>query len=409
VSDADRSGERDIRPAIGSRGAPGSWERADPDAEVALARPAFGDAEWSLLYKPGDTGYGGAEPAPGSVAQAAVRMRSGPMPEVRGPIVKPPVWTWEVPLYFWVGGVASGAGFVALACDIAGDARSAAIARRVALGTVAPAPLLLIADLGRPERFLNMLRVFKPRSPMSMGAWCLVTFSSSAAAAVGADLLGRPRLARGLGGLTAIIGGYLGSYTGVLLACTSVPLWSRSRALLGPIFVSTATATGAAATRLTLVARGLPDGHPTRTALGWVETASILTELSLSAINERHVGPAADALTSGRAGRTYRLAQALVVLGLATRLMPSVSRPRIRDLASVGYLAGGLAFRFAWVQAGRASAADDDAAAAMGRERLGEARSESSRRTPLPLPGARRVWGEAVRRASLSVERIVRS
>src|SRR5207245_5498257 len=101
--------------------------------------------------------------------------------------------------------------FMALACDVAGDHRSAAIARKVALGAVAPAPLLLIGDLGRPERFLNMLRVFKPRSPMSMGAWCLVSFSGSASLAVGADLAGRPRTARALGGATALPGGYPGS------------------------------------------------------------------------------------------------------------------------------------------------------------------------------------------------------
>jgi hypothetical protein len=199
----------------------------------------------------------------------------------------------------------------------------------------------------------------------------------------------------------------------VLLACTSVPLWSRSRALLGPIFVSTATATGAAATRLALVARGLPDRHPTRTALGWVETGSMLVELGLSTVNERHAGEASRALVRGKAGRTYRLAQALVALGLLTRVVPTDSRPRVRDLASLAYLAGGLAFRFAWVQAGRASAADDVAAAELARERLargiGSPRLESTVRRPLPLPGARRLWSESVRRASLALERTVRS
>src|SRR3712207_8061149 len=118
-----------------------------------------------------------------------------------------------------------------------------------------PSPPLLIMDLGRPERFVNMLRIFKPRSPMSMGAWCLSLFGGLLSGAVGADLLGRKREARVLGGATAVTGGYLGSYTGVLLATTAVPLWARSRLFLGPIFVATATATGAAATRLALVAR----------------------------------------------------------------------------------------------------------------------------------------------------------
>ncbi len=90
-----------------------------------------------------------------------------------------------------------------------------------------PRRVLLIADLGRPERFLNMMRIFKPRSPMNTGAWCLVAFSGSGALAVGCDLIGRPKAARALGALTSLFGSYLGSYTGVLLACTAVPVWSR--------------------------------------------------------------------------------------------------------------------------------------------------------------------------------------
>src|SRR5436305_1219804 len=82
-------------------------------------------------------------------------------------------------------------------------------------------PLPLIADLGRAERFLNMLRIFKPRSPMNLGAWCLMAFSGGAASSVAADLLKRRRLARAFGAMNAVLGGYLGSYTGVLLASTA--------------------------------------------------------------------------------------------------------------------------------------------------------------------------------------------
>src|SRR5690606_27448765 len=113
-------------------------------------------------------------------------------------------------------------------------------------------------DLGRPARFVHMLRIFKPRSPMSMGSWCLTAFGGLATTAVGADLLGRRVAARRLGAAAAVAGGYLGSYTGVLLASTAVPVWARSRLLLGPIFVSTAVLTGASATRLVLCARGMP-------------------------------------------------------------------------------------------------------------------------------------------------------
>jgi formate-dependent nitrite reductase membrane component NrfD len=418
VADHDTE-TRDSQPALGARGGPGPWTADEPGARVGLARPDFGDARWSYLYKARDTDYADAQPAPGQVAAANRRMRGTPISGINGPFIHPPDWTWKVATYFWFGGMASGSAFVSLACDAAGDHRSAAIARKVALGAVGPAPALLIADLGRPERFLNMTRIFKPRSPMNTGAWCLLAFSGSGALAVGCDLLGRPKIGRGLGALTALLGSYLGSYTGVLLACTSVPLWSRSRTILGPAFVATATATGAAATRLVLVASGLPHKHPTRRALGTLETASMVAELSISALGERRLGDAAQALDRGRPGLYFRTAKSLVAVGLALRLVARRTGPREHELASVAYLAAGLLFRFAWVYAGRASASDDEVVAAVAHERPGstggprrrwQGRALSVRRSPLPLPGVvRRAYGEAVRRTSLAIERRLRA
>jgi formate-dependent nitrite reductase membrane component NrfD len=412
------SEESEITPALGARGGPARWTAAEAGAPVELARPDFGDARWSYLYKAHDTDYAGAEPAPGFVAEANRRMRTAPVSEVNGPVIHAPVWSGLVATYFWFGGMASGSAFVALACDAAGDHRSARVARKVALGAIAPAPLLLIADLGRPERFLNMTRIFKPRSPMNTGSWCLVAFSGSGALAVGCDLIGRPKAARGLGALTALFASYLGSYTGVLLACTAVPLWSGSRTVLGPAFVATATATGAAATRLVLVACGLPTGHPTRTALGTIETASMLTELSISRLGERRLGDAAHALNRGRPGVYFRTAKTLVALGLALRLLARRTGPREHELASVMYLAAGLLFRFAWVSGGEASADDDKVVAVFARDRHGshdgpprpwQKRALSVRRSPLPVPPAiHRAYGEAVRRTSLMIERLVR-
>jgi hypothetical protein len=281
--------------------------------------------------------------------------------------MKPPVWTWEIPLYFWFGGIAAGASFVALACDLSGDERSARVARKVALGALGPSPPLLIMDLGRSARFYNMLRIFKPRSPMSMGAWALTVFGNLAAGAVGADLLGRRRTAKALGAANAVVGGYLGSYTGVLLAATAVPVWSRSRLFLGPIFVATATATGAATCRLALVASGLPVGHPTRRALGNVETAAMAAELGLSVVNERRLGPLVSGLDRGRPGTLFKAAKWCVRIGLSLRLVRKPLGPKAHHVASLLYLAAGLMFRFAWVGAGPISARDDRAVAEMHR------------------------------------------
>jgi formate-dependent nitrite reductase membrane component NrfD len=316
---------------------------------------------WSYLYG-AETNYAAGKHAAGR------RRPAEEVPErVHGPVMKPPVWTWEVPLYFWFGGVASGSAFVSLACDAAGDHRSAATARKVALAALLPSPPLLIMDLGRPARFANMLRLVKPRSPMNMGAWALTAFGALMSGAVAADELKLRPVARALGGASAVVGGYLGSYTGILLGVTAVPLWARSRLFLGPIFIATATATGASACRLTLVAAGLPEGHRTRNALGTVETGAMTAELVMSTINERRLGELGNALERGRAGHLFRGAKWGVRTGLALRLLRGRGGPVVHHVASALYLASGLAFRYAWVEAGKVSANDDRHVASMSR------------------------------------------
>ena len=350
-------------PALGERGGPGRWRRAREGARVALAKARFGDMRWSYLYG-ADTSYAAGKPAAGRPQPAEE------VPErIVGPMMKPPVWTWEVPLYFWFGGIAAGSSFVALACDLTGDHRSAAAARKVAVAALLPSPPLLILDLGRPARFANMLRLVKPRSPMNMGAWALTLFGALGTGAVAADQLELRPVARALGGLNAAVGGYLGSYTGVLLGVTAVPLWARSRLFLGPIFVATATATGASACRLVLVANGLPHGHRTRNALGTVETGAMGAELLLSTVNKRRLGPLGDALEHGHAGRLFHAAKWGVRTGLALRLLRGRGGAAVHHVASVLYLASGLAFRYAWVEAGKASARDDRHVAEMSRRR----------------------------------------
>ena len=375
---------RDTTPAVGTRGEPGAWRRSVEGAAVALARRAWGDARWSYLYDKG-TAYARHGALDGEVAAAGRRMRAGEeLPAaVQGPIIHPAVWTWEVPLYFWFGGIATGSSFVALAADLAGDHRSAVIARGVTLAAVAPCAPLLVMDLGRPERFLNMLRIFKPRSPMSMGAWCLAAFSNTAGMGVAADVLGRPRSARALGAVTAALGTYLGSYTGVLLAATAVPAWSQSRLFLGPIFIATGAATGAAANRLVLAATGLPVGHPTRRALGTVEATAMAAELVLSTANERRLGEIAAALEQGRPGTLFRVAKWTVRSGLALRLAVRRGRAWPDHAASLLFLLAGLAFRFAWVGAGRTSARDDEAVARTARSTAPPPRARRALRAPV--------------------------
>jgi hypothetical protein len=131
-------------------------------------------------------------------------------------------------------------------------------------------------------------------------------------------------------------------------------------------------ATGAAATRLVLVASGLPEGHRTRHALGRVEATAIAVELGLSTWNEQRLHDTGDALSRGRAGKLFHVAKWSVRAGLALRLARPRLGPKVHDVASGLYLLGGLAFRYAWVAAGHNSATDDHDVARMSREQ-GEA------------------------------------
>ena len=243
-------------------------------------------------------------------------------------------------------------------------------------------------------------------------------FTAAGSGAVAADLLRLRRTARGLGAVNALLGGYLGSYTGVLLAATAVPVWARSRLFLGPIFVSTAAATGAAATRLVLTAtRQRPVGHPTRVALSRVEAGAMLAELALSTVNARRLGPAGRVLSAGKSGRLLRAAQLLSATGIALNLL-GVRRttPLGQHVASILYLAGGLGFRFAWIEAGKASAHHHEAVAAMSRESLTadeglRRRTVSADREPRTsgaAVAAARAWSGAVGRMSLVVEHLRR-
>ncbi|MBV8954326.1 MAG: polysulfide reductase NrfD [Solirubrobacterales bacterium] len=359
--------ERDMTPALGTRGGPGRWRRAVEHAPVAGFQRDWADARWSYLYRR-DTSYRRAGDDR-EVRAAARRMRGGAQPPdtIQGPFIHPAVWTWEVPLYFWFGGIATGSAFVGLAADITGERDAATIARRVALAAVAPCAPLLVLDLGRPLRFLHMLRIFKPRSPMSMGAWCLSGFSATAGGAVAAELVGADKLARSLGVATAALGTYLGSYTGVLLASTAVPVWARSRALLAPIFVATATATGAAGCRLALAASGTAPDDPARSALEALQIGAMCAELGLSRLNERRLGTLRSALETGRSRTLFTLAKGAVLAGLGLSVAGRRGARGADHLASGLFLGAGLAFRFAWVGAGRNSARDDVAVARAAR------------------------------------------
>ena len=249
------------------------------------------------------------------------------------PLLKPPVWTWEVPTYFFIGGAAGAAAVVAAAAQLTGaDAKLVRDARWIAaIGANASTPLL-IADLGRPQRFLNMLRVFKPQSPMSVGAWVVAVFGGTSTAAVIAP---GKSLRDVFAALSAMSGLAMSTYTGVLLGATAIPVWKEHMALLPAHFG--ASALGSAASLLEL--RGHREPALNALALG-------------AAIFES----AADLSVQNKAGL-------LRVAGVLSGPVPLLLRLfGKRKAAAAITLLGSLATRFAWVEAGKRSAKDTSAA-----------------------------------------------
>src|SRR3954453_11653716 len=145
-------------------------------------------------------------------------------------IVKEPVWQPEIPIYFFTGGLAGGLSVMHAVARVTGNERLARTSLLGGLAMEVVSPLLLVSDLGRPERFLNMLRMFKVTSPMSVGSWILVVSSSSGNAAAALQAIGVLRPMKRLAELTWFATGpSLASYTGALLANTAIPVWSEAR------------------------------------------------------------------------------------------------------------------------------------------------------------------------------------
>src|SRR5437016_7893816 len=145
------------------------------------------------------------------------------------PILKEPVWKPEIPLYFFTGGLAGASSVLSLAARAARNERLAKTSMWIGLAGEVVSPALLVADLGRPERFLNMLRVFKVTSPMSVGSWILLLSSGASGTAAALEALGVAKPAKVLAEAAWFASGPpLATYTGALIANTAIPVWSEA-------------------------------------------------------------------------------------------------------------------------------------------------------------------------------------
>jgi formate-dependent nitrite reductase membrane component NrfD len=301
--------------------------------------------------------------AKGAVTGHGVDVAGGPIPGKPGyygqPVVRPPVWTWEIPIYFFVGGLGGMSAVIALGALLFHHFDVAHTAMWVSAIASVLSPILLILDLGRPHLFLHMLRVFKPQSAMSMGAWILAAFGMCVVPGLIALELQTlhvfagaiDQILRVAAGIlifgSAILGVLLATYTGVLIGATAIPAWFLHHKLL-PIHFGTA-GLGSAAALLELLGHRIAPLNAIGLFAAAVETV-LLIWLSLN----KH-GAADRAIHEHRSGWLIRIGEVL------TGPLPLVLRVfGVIPLAAISFLIGALISRFGWIAVGKISGRDPE-------------------------------------------------
>jgi len=282
------------------------------------------------------------------------------------PVVKAPHWRWLIIVYFFLGGIAGASYTIGTIANLFSRERNVErAARYLSLAAVLPCPVLLVLDLGRPERAFNMFRVVKLKSPMSLGSWALFFLGLFSGISAGlqalADLTGRdalpgPRRLIGILGLPFSI--FLSGYTGVLLVTTNIPLWWRAFPLMSPTFVSSAYSTSLAAISIVL---GRERAETAR-KLARAEAVCLATELTFLTAGAIRLGKIGRPLTAGRLGMIFW--PVTYVGGVLVPLLLQLSGPVRGNTHSQGRrvgtaaltLVGGFALRALMIFAGRESA-----------------------------------------------------
>jgi formate-dependent nitrite reductase membrane component NrfD len=277
------------------------------------------------------------------------------------PAVKRPVWKPYIPAYFYAGGLAGGAAVLAAAAQLAPRGhelrRLVGRGRFIAAAGCAASAALLIADLGRPARFLNMLRVFRPTSPMNVGTWIISVAggASGLAALLGGRRGALGRIGEGAGTVAGAAGLPLAGYTAVLLANTAVPLWQGARHTLPFLFVASSAASAAALLEMFPATRR---EHRVVRLFGVASKTAELVAMAAVTAECASRGPSvARPLIVGTSGRLWKAAAALGAASLGLSLLSGGGRAR-RAAAGLLGTAAALALRFALAEGGTASTRD---------------------------------------------------
>jgi formate-dependent nitrite reductase membrane component NrfD len=312
--------------------------------------------------------------AAGTVGANGIRPGGAPFPRATVEtgyygihMLKVPQWTQEVPLYFFAGGAAGAAAIIAEAARLTGTDENAKVvrdARTIALAGGLISPVLLVMDLGRPARFLYMLRVFKPQSAMSVGVYIVAVFSTAAFLTKFHEVamhqfswfnIAPVRFMQELTSTASAMFGFgMATYTGVLLSATAIPVWNEHRKSIPVHFAMS----GLAAATGILTLMGNENRALTTIALmaGFMETAEGIHL-------ETEIGEMADPLRKGWSGALTRLGGLLAgPIPLALRAVSLFTRReqtrKLARISAISAIAGSLVTRFAWIYAGHVSARD---------------------------------------------------
>ncbi len=290
------------------------------------------------------------------------------------PVLNKPVWKEpDIPGYLFLGGLAGASSAMAAAADLTGQRE---LARAGKVGATVGALLSLVAlvnDLGKPSRFLNMLRVFKVTSPMSVGSWLLAGYVPATAVAAASSVTGR---ARPLGALatagSAALGPAVATYTGALISDTAVPAWHDGHREMPYVFAGSAAM--AAGGLGMLAAPRDQQSMPRRLAL-----LGSVGELTAAKLMERRMGTVVrEPYKTGKAGRRMKLGQALAASGAVLGVLGHRSRA-VTAAGGALLMASSAVTRFGIFGAGIASAEDPKYTVQPQRERLD--RGEGTRRS----------------------------
>lgn len=268
------------------------------------------------------------------------------------PIIKEPTWKVpDVPAYLYLGGLAGASSSMAVLADLTGREHLSRVGHLAAAAGSTASVVALIHDLGRPARFLNMLRVFKPTSPLSVGSWILAPFSSLTGAAAAVELTGRLPLAGRLASIAAgVLAPAMTTYTAVLLSDTAVPGWHEVYRELPFVFAGSAVSSAGA---VGMLAAPRAEAAPARR----MALAGSALELAASHRMEQRAGMIGEVYRDGWSGKVVRAAKVLTCIGAGASLFAGRSRTAAIG-AGVCLTAAAAATRYGIFEAGRVSARD---------------------------------------------------